>query len=206
MDSKQVLVVICVLVVVYCAFHYKDGCTDAVPDADSIDPFTSGSGGPLGGPPGGPPPLLDTAGVFSDGCVGGCSAPEQEIPPLYHSSEIDEIITGNLYRRGERERVVYAARTAHGGGWGLEEYADGGGGPGDVGYDVGPIGAAPAGNRSCAYPKYDDGIPSNWNFPSTPVHWYSSVGEDYYGAEGPTVYCGTGLALTSVGDHDPLQN
>jgi len=184
MDSKEVLIVICVVLVLYCAFTYKDGRSDAEPSVNSIDPFASGPGGAnygganYAGPPGGPPPLLDTAGVFSDGCVGGCSAPEQEIPPLYHSSEIDEIITGNLYRRGERERVVYASRTAHGGGWGLEEYADGGGGPGDVGYDVGPIGTAPAGNRSCAYPSYNDGIPSNWNLPSTPFHWYSSVGED----------------------------
>ena len=152
-----------------------------------------------------PPPLLDTAGVMSEGCVGGCAAPEQPPPKLYHSDDIDELVTGTLYRKGERERVVYGSRTSHGDSYGLEEYADGGGGPGDVGYDVGPIGVAPAGGAKCARKPFDDGIPANWNLPSTPMQWYAATGEDYYGSEGPTVYCGAGLEMVAVGDHEPLE-
>jgi len=152
-----------------------------------------------------PPPLLDTAGVKSEGCIGGCAAPEQPPPKLYHSDEIDELVTGTLYRKGDRERVVYGSRTSHGDSYGLEEYADGGGGHGDVGYDVGPIGVPPAGSANCAGKPFDDGIPANWNLPSTPMQWYAATGEDYYGSEGPTVYCGEGLEMVSVGDHEPLE-
>lgn len=174
-----------------------------------------------------PPPLLDTAGVLSPGCAGGCAAADRQAPPLYHSDEIDELVTGTLYRKGERERAVYAARTSHGDSWGLEEYSDGRGNPGDVGYDVGPIGVA----RPCKGRRpFDDGMPANWDLPSTPMQFfqaqsleaqsylsrlpeaspspysYSTVGEDYFGPEGPTVYCGAGLEITSVGDREPYES
>lgn len=34
---------------------------------------------------------------------------------------------------------------------------------------------------------YNDGIPENWRFPSTPVRWYGPRHRDYYGPEGPFV-------------------
>jgi len=150
-----------------------------------------------------PLPLLDTAGVLTEGCIGGCAAPQKTPPKLYQSSDIDEIVTGTLYKEGGRLRTVYASRTSHGDSWGLEEYADGNGGPGNVGYDIGPGGAKPA---TCVRKPFDDGIPANWDMPSTPMQWYTAVGEDHYGSEGPTVYCGAGLKMTGVGDAQPYEN
>ena len=144
----------------------------------------------------------------ADGCAGGCAAEPRLTKPMYSSDEIDELITGQLYKADGRHRAVYAERTSHGDKYGLEEYADGGGEPGDVGYDVGPIGVAPAGlaeGKDCNR-TFDDGIPGAWNFPATPVQWYSAIGEDYFGPEGPTVYGGGGLHLMSEGDHDALTN
>jgi len=111
-------------------------------------------------------------------------------PILHMSSDVDPLVTGMRY--AGRDRSVYAERTSHGDEWGLEEYNDGN--PGEVGVDIGP-------GRS-----YDDGIPATWGFPSTPVQWYSAIGEDYYGSEGPTVHGGQGLEMLSVGDHQPLEN
>ena len=111
-------------------------------------------------------------------------------PILHMSSDVDPLVTGMRY--AGRDRAVYAERTSHGDEWGLEEYNDGN--PGEVGVDIGP-------GRS-----FDDGIPATWGFPSTPVEWYSTIGEDYYGSEGPTVHGGQGLEMLSVGDHQPLEN
>lgn len=111
-------------------------------------------------------------------------------PQLHMSSDVDPLVTGMRY--AGRDRSVYAERTSHGDEWGLEEYNDGN--PGEVGIDIGP-------GRS-----FDDGIPATWGFPSTPVKWYSAIGEDYYGSEGPTVHGGQGLEMLSVGDHQPLEN
>lgn len=135
-------------------------------------------------------------------CVGDCAEPPAFIPTLYSSADVDELITGELYREGGRMRSVYGARTSHGDEWGLQEYSDAG--PGDVGYDVGPLGLDPG--SKCLGRTSDDGIPENWNLPSTPLEFYAVVGGDYYGAEGPTPYCGAGLEMTSVGDHRALMN
>jgi hypothetical protein len=37
---------------------------------------------------------------------------------------------------------------------------------------------------------FDDGIPENWQLPSTPTNWYVPQGRDYYDVEanGPGVY------------------
>lgn len=143
---------------------------------------------------------------------------------LYYSDDVDPMVTGMRY--AGRPRAVYAERTSHGDEWGLEEYADGN--PGEVGYDVGPIGNSGLAGRpgvrgrgARARPEFapgpppvsrpgdltfDDGIPENWNLPATPIQEYAVVGEDYYGAEGPTVACGQGLEMTFVGDHQPLEN
>ena len=133
-------------------------------------------------------------------CAGSCAEPEKFTPTLYSSADYDdELITGELYQRG-RLRSVYATRTSHGDEWGLQEYTDAG--PGDVGYDVGPLGL----DSNCTTQTSNDGIPENWNLPSTPLQFYAVVGGDYYGAEGPTPYCGAGLEMISVGDHRPLLN
>lgn len=143
---------------------------------------------------------------------------------LYYSDDVDPMVTGMRY--AGRPRAVYAERTSHGDEWGLEEYADGN--PGEVGYDVGPIGNSGLAGRpgvrgrgARARPEFapgpppvsrpsdctfDDGIPENWNLPATPIQEYAVIGEDYYGAEGPTVACGQGLEMTFVGDHQPLEN
>jgi len=139
---------------------------------------------------------------------------------LYYSDDVDPMVTGMRY--AGRPRAIYAERTSHGDEWGLEEYADGN--PGEVGYDVGPIGnsglagrpgvrggrrGGPPGPPPVSRPgdlTFDDGIPENWNLPSTPFQEYAVIGEDYYGAEGPTVACGQSLEMTFVGDHQPLEN
>jgi hypothetical protein len=58
----------------------------------------------------------------------------------------------------------------------------------------------------------DDGIPQNWNLPSTPIINYNmsaiplNIGSDYYGEEGVTPFTADGLANMFVPDHDPLMN
>lgn len=49
---------------------------------------------------------------------------------------------------------------------------------------------------------YDDGIPENWRFPSTPIRWYKPFMRDYYGPEGPTVWDSKLYSLTEP-DHEP---
>jgi hypothetical protein len=54
----------------------------------------------------------------------------------------------------------------------------------------------------------DDGIPQNWNLPSTPILNYNLNNnlntDDYYGIEGPMVYSGCGIRNMFTPDHDPL--
>lgn len=136
---------------------------------------------------------------IATGNVSALLSGQKGLPPvMYSTAEVDPMVTGTRYRT--MPRFVYAERTAHGDEWGLEEYNDGN--DGEVGRDIGPLGGAPPGRAR----QFDDGMPANWNFPSTPVKWYKTVGEDYYGGEGPTVFCGDGLEMTSVGDHQPLEN
>ena len=138
-------------------------------------------------------------GDIATGNVSALLSGQKGLPPvMYSAAEVDPMVTGTRYRT--MPRFVYAERTSHGDEWGLEEYNDGN--DGEVGRDIGPLGGAPRGRAR----QFDDGMPANWNFPSTPVKWYKTVGEDYYGGEGPTVFCGDGLEMTSVGDHQPLEN
>jgi hypothetical protein len=118
---------------------------------------------------------------------------------LYSTADVDPIITGQLYEHADFVRNVYAQRTSHGDVWGLTEYSTSGA-PGDVGVDVGPYGLDEYGGREVGF---DDGIPAEWAFPSTPVRWYGPKQRDYYGIEGPTVYS-EGLYTLSEPDHDPL--
>ncbi len=117
---------------------------------------------------------------------------------LYSTADIDPLITGQLYAHADNMRNVYSQRTSHGDSHGLTEFSSSGG-PGDVGIDVGPYGLAEYGG---AMQGYDDGIPENWNFPSTPIRWYAPNKRDYYGPEGPTVYA-DGLYALQEPDHEP---
>lgn len=55
----------------------------------------------------------------------------------------------------------------------------------------------------------DDGIPQNWNLPSTPILNYNLNNlntQDYYGIEGATPYTRDGIKTMFTPDHDPLMN
>jgi len=57
----------------------------------------------------------------------------------------------------------------------------------------------------------DDGIPQNWNLPSTPILNYNMTGDldksnyggDYYGVEGATPFTADGIATMFTPDHEP---
>ena len=149
---------------------------------------------------------------------------------FYYAQEVDPIVTGNLYNETNNLRPVYSQRTAFGlPSWqtqaistngnlgyqasrGLTEFSSSGS-SGDVGVTVGPlvyndltsIDVGPV-----VFPSvWDDGIPQEWNFPSTPMlSWYEShiPTEDYYGPEGPTVYALKGINIPFEPDHEPLMN
>lgn len=148
------------------------------------------------------PPMAPQLLSPAPACTGDCAEPEPFVPTLYSSADVDELITGELYKKGGRLRTIYGARTSYGDKWGLQE--DPPSGPGNVGHDVGPLGLD-SGSK-CLGRTTNDGIPDNWNLPSTPIEFYAVVGGDYYGAEGPTPYCGAGLEMVSVGDHRALLN
>jgi hypothetical protein len=117
---------------------------------------------------------------------------------LYSTADVDPLITGQLYAHSNQRRNVYAQRTSMGDERGMHEY-NSSGEPGDVGVDIGPYGLYEyEGRRS----GYDDGIPENWAFPSTPIRWYEPYKQDYYGKEGPTVYS-EGLFNLREPDHIP---
>jgi hypothetical protein len=130
---------------------------------------------------------------------------------LYSGVEVDPIITGGLYQGRDCMRPVYGTRTADGDQWGLHPYCsslpevageqtlfvdqsmkDNDSKPG-IYYDI---------PESVQSGCYDDGMPTNWNLPSTPIVWYKPLGEDYYGKEGITPYK-TKLVSQSEPDHDP---
>lgn len=58
----------------------------------------------------------------------------------------------------------------------------------------------------------DDGIPQNWNLPSTPIINYNmnntaiNYGRDYYSEQGATPFTADGIAGMFTPDHDPLTN
>ena len=114
------------------------------------------------------------------------------IDKIYYSDQVDPIVTGNLYQNVNNLRPVYTQRTAFGlpkwdtqyasanGNFGpkaptgqLTEF-NSSGASGDVGVTIGPI----------VFPtNYDDGIPSEWDLPSTPMlSFYEShiPTADYY--------------------------
>lgn len=127
---------------------------------------------------------------------------------LVSSADVDPLITGRLYEHKDHLRSMYSERVGDTNAcvprgeyhkWGLTEFSSSGG-PGDVGYDVGPYGLNEYGNSNKAT---DDGMPPQWNMPSTPIRWYSPHKRDYYGIHGPTPYT-EGLFTLNEPDHDPL--
>ena len=118
---------------------------------------------------------------------------------LYSTADVDPLITGQAFEYRDNTRPIYDQRSSHGGVWGLQEFSSSGN-PGDVGVDVGPSGLV---ENEGSQHGYDDGIPEQWAFPSTPITWYKPKQRDYYGPEGPTPYA-AGLFAPYTPDHDPL--
>lgn len=125
---------------------------------------------------------------------------------MYSSAEVDPLITGQLYA-GERaegagRRPIYGGRTSHGNTWGMREFSTGV--PGQAGVDVGLLGMREY-SLDGKPDVFDDGIPENWQMPSTPMNWYSAQGGDHYDVEagGPAVHSDHLMSLQEP-DHDPL--
>ena len=121
---------------------------------------------------------------------------------LYHTVEVDPLITGQLYAgaraAGPGRRWIYGSRTAYGDKWGLREFSTG-----QTGVDVGLRAYSLDGRPEV----FDDGIPENWQMPSTPVDWYAPAGRDYYDVEAQQagVYDKHLLSLQEP-DHEVLLN
>ena len=137
----------------------------------------------------------------------------QTLSSMYSTADVDPMITGQAYTYRDNTRPIYDQRTSHGGVWGLQEFSSSGN-PGDVGTDVGPIGMFPGPEAGVtvgpdglveyegAVGTYSDGIPENWNMPSTPIRWYKPRQRDYVGPEGERPYA-AGLFQLRSPDHDP---
>lgn len=127
---------------------------------------------------------------------------------MYSTAEVDPMVTGQLYAgpraAGTGQRFIYGGRTSHGDKWGLHEFSTGV--PGQAGVDVGLLGMREY-SLDGRPDVFDDGIPENWQLPSTPTNWYVPQGRDYYDVEanGPGVYK-AGLMSLQEPDHDPLLN
>ncbi len=118
---------------------------------------------------------------------------------FYSSADVDPLITGQLYAHRDYTRDVYGARTSHGDKFGLSEFSSGL--PGQIGVDQGPFGHEEYGGKIIGY---NDGIPENWAFPSTPFRYYRPFRRDYYSVEdgGPRPYTVNMFSLTEP-DHEP---
>lgn len=118
---------------------------------------------------------------------------------FYSTADVDPLIVGQAYAFRDYTRDVYEGRSALGGAWGLQEFnVDST--PGAVGTDVGP-------NSLSEYEGsilgYNEGIPEQWAFPSTPMRQYIPQREDYTGLYGPEVANGSRLYAPWVPDHEP---
>lgn len=127
---------------------------------------------------------------------------------MYSTAEVDPLVTGQLYAgpraAGTGQRFIYGGRTSHGDKWGLHEFSTGV--PGQAGVDVGLLGMREY-SLDGRPDVFDDGIPENWQLPSTPTNWYAPQGRDYYDVEanGPGVYK-AGLMSLQEADHEVLIN
>lgn len=130
---------------------------------------------------------------------------------LYTGAEVDPVITGGLYAYRDNLRPVYGARTADGDVWGLHEYCS------SLPEVAGEQTLIDRHGKEVEYGDemdsklnvcygdgcYDDGIPTNWNLPSTPFAWYKPARSDYYSKEGPMAYTKDIYAMSEP-DHEPL--
>lgn len=139
---------------------------------------------------------------------------------LYSGAEVDPLITAGFYAYRDNLRPVYGARTSDGDVWGLHEYCsslpevageqtliDRQGGSMEASsnetgdsrlnlcYDYNGVGDQ---CDTC----HDNGIPVNWNLPSTPFAWYKPTHSDYYSREGIKPYTEGQYAQTEP-DHEP---
>jgi hypothetical protein len=127
---------------------------------------------------------------------------------MYSTAEVDPLVTGQLYSgaraAGPGQRMIYGGRTSHGDKWGMHEFSAGV--PGQAGVDVGPLGMREY-SLDGGPGVFDDGIPENWQMPSTPMNWYAPQGRDFYDVEarGPGVYDQNLMSLTEP-DHEPMIN
>jgi len=127
---------------------------------------------------------------------------------MYSTAEVDPLITGQLYAgtraAGAGRRMLYGGRTAHGDQWGMHEFSTGV--PGQAGVDVGLLGMREY-SLDGRPDVFDDGIPENWQLPSTPVNWYVPQGRDFYDveAQGAGVYESDLMSLQEP-DHEVLTN
>ena len=130
---------------------------------------------------------------------------------LFSGAEVDPVITGGLYAYRDNLRPVYGMRTSDGDTWGLHEYCSslpevaGEQTLVDEGGEEVDYGDGMDSKLNVCYGDgcYDDGIPNNWNLPSTPIAWYKPTGADYYSKEGPMAYTKDMYALTEP-DHEVL--
>lgn len=119
------------------------------------------------------------------------------ITKLYRSSEVDPLITGQLYAPRDYLRYKYDSRIVMPD---MAEYNSSGTGDA-IGVDMGPYGTSEYGGRIIGA---DDGIPKNWQFPSTPMRQYKAKGFDYYDINDNDVKLSTDKVYTyTVPDHDP---
>jgi hypothetical protein len=133
-----------------------------------------------------------------------------QLHKLTSAADYDPLITGQLY--DNRPRYIYSARTSLDDHQGLTEYSSSGS-AGDVGVDIGPVNLEGYDLNNYDIPKnklgggegFDDGIPENFTFPSTPIHWYEPKQRDYLGPDGPVAYS-DGLYELTEADHEPLMN
>ena len=123
----------------------------------------------------------------------------QTLNRFYSTADVDPLIVGQLYEFRDDTRDVYAGRTGVGGEWGLQEFAVDNQ-PAMVGVDVGPEALS---EYEGSILGYDDGIPAQWAFPSTPYRWYRPRRADYLGQEGPSLVDGDKAYPIFVPDHEP---
>lgn len=135
-------------------------------------------------------------------------APEVAQNRMYSTAEVDPLVTGQLYAgpraAGVGRHWVYGGRTSFGDKWGLHEFSSGV--PGQAGVDVGLLGMREY-SLDGRPDVFDDGIPENWQLPSTPMNWYAPSERDYYDVEAQqaAVYKPDLMSLSEP-DHDPLLN
>ena len=127
---------------------------------------------------------------------------------MYSTAEVDPLITGQLYSgaraAGSGKRWIYGGRTSYGDKWGMHEFSTGV--PGEAGVDVGLLGMREY-SLDGKPDVFDDGIPPQWQLPSTPVNWYVPQFRDYYDVEsgGPAVFKPHLMSLQEP-DHSPLMS